>query len=183
MTIVILSIILAGLGQYTEEWLRYDRFKILEGEIWRLLSAHFLHLTWNHLFMNLGGLLFIFFFFGKLLGVFEWLFVILSSSFAISLTLLITNPDLVWYVGLSGVLHALFIVGGLADIKVRPKEAYLFLSFIITKLLYEQFFGALPGSEEAAGGPVLVDAHFYGAIWGGLGYLLIVFRLKNKTQI
>lgn len=152
----------------------------MEGELWRLLSAHIMHLTWNHLFMNLAGLLFIFFFFGNLLTQKQWLGIMTFSALFISLILLWTQPELRWYVGLSGVLHGLFIAGGMADIKVRPKEAILFLAFIIGKLTYEQLMGPLPGSEESAGGPVLVDAHFYGAIAGLISMLIL--RAKKLAQ-
>ncbi|MDH5218383.1 MAG: rhombosortase [Gammaproteobacteria bacterium] len=171
--IVVIAIFNTGFQNTTETWLRYDRVNILEGELWRIFSAHMMHLTWNHLFMNLAGLLFIFFFFGNLLTQKQWLGIMIFSAIFISLILLWTQPELRWYVGLSGVLHGLFIAGGIADIKVRPKEAFLFLAFIIGKLAYEQLMGPLPGSEESAGGPVLVDAHFYGAI-AGLIFMLIL---------
>ena len=181
-SILFIAIVNTGLQDHVDVWLRYDRVNILEGEIWRVVTAHILHLTWNHLFMNLAGLLFIFFFFGNLLSQKHWLGIMLFSACFISLVLLVTQPELRWYVGLSGVLHGLFFAGGIADIKVRPKEAYIFLAFITIKLAYEQFFGALPGSEESAGGPVLVDAHFYGAI-SGLIYMLILLQVgKNKTR-
>lgn len=181
-TILVIALLNTSFQETLETWLRYDRVTILEGEIWRVLTAHTLHLTWNHLFMNLAGLIFIFFFFGNLLTQKQWLVLMLFSACFISLILLWSQPDLRWYVGLSGVLHGLFIAGGIADIKVRPKEAYIFLSFIVGKLAYEQMMGPLPGSEESAGGPVLVDAHFYGAISGLLFMLPLLTRKKREKE-
>lgn len=179
--ILVIAVVNTGFQNTTETWLRYDRVTILEGELWRILSAHIMHLTWNHLFMNVAGLLFIFFFFGNLLTQKQWLGIMVFSALFISLVLLWTQPELRWYVGLSGVLHGLFIAGGIADIKVRPKEAFLFLAFIIGKLIYEQLMGPLPGSEESAGGPVLVDAHFYGAI-AGLIFMFILKMIKAAQK-
>lgn len=180
--ILVIAIINTSFQNTTETWLRYDRVNILEGELWRIFSAHLMHLTWNHLFMNLAGLLFIFFFFGNLLTQKQWLGIMAFSALFISLILLWTQPELRWYVGLSGVLHGLFIAGGIADIKIRPKEAFLFLAFIIGKLTYEQLMGPLPGSEESAGGPVLVDAHFYGAIAGLIFMLMLKARKLAQNE-
>ena len=35
-------------------------------------------------------------------------------------------------------------------------------------MIWEQVYGPAPGSEEMAGGNVIVNAHMYGAIAGGL---------------
>ncbi len=161
-----------------QELLIYDRPLIFEGQLWRIITAHLCHLGWSHLLMNLLGLIMVMLFFGNYLSHWIWLLILFIGMIGTSLLLLIFNPELVWYVGLSGVLHTLFIAGGIADIQHRPKEAYIFLLLIIAKLYWEQRYGPLPGSEATAGGNVIVDAHFYGAIFGLSIIPISYFRKK-----
>lgn len=166
----------------TAQLLPYDRELISQGQWWRVLSGHLMHLTWGHLWMNIAGLAFIVFFFGNLLNIRHWLILMVTSGLFISVVLMLTQAELYRYVGLSGVLHGLFVAGGIADIRIRPKEAWIFLAFITGKLAYEQIVGPLPGSEESAGGPVLVDAHFYGAIAGVL-YMMGLYALQRLKPV
>ena len=181
---LILAITIIALGfadTSIQNTLRYDRPAILSYELWRIITAHLVHLGWSHLLMNLAGLVMVFFFFGTFLKSIQWFFVFFISALGTSILLLQLNPQLIWYVGLSGVLHGFFIAGGIADIKVNPKEAYVFLTLIIGKLMWEQLYGPLPGSEATAGGYVIVDAHFFGAIWGALA--LVIISLTSKRLV
>lgn len=175
---ICISIALAG--EPVAEALRYDANAIHNGEIWRLVTAHFVHLGWSHLWLNMGGLLLVFVFFAQCISIRYWLLCLALSSLGISLLIYFFNPEIIWYVGLSGVLHALFVLGGIADIQYRKWEGIGFTLLILAKVSYEQIAGPLPGSEETAGGPVLVDAHFYGAI---IGLLLSVplMMIKNRN--
>jgi len=164
---ILLASIVLAIGSFSTELsdlLRYDRNLIIEGEIWRIITGHFTHLTWSHLLMNLAGFALVFGFFGNLISNGHWATFTFFSSIFISVILYLTSPELIWYVGLSGVLHGLLVLGGLYDFKVRRWESILFLSIIFIKLLWEQLYGALPGSEETAGGPVLVDMVWWGKI-------------------
>jgi rhomboid family GlyGly-CTERM serine protease len=147
-------------------WLRYEREAILAGQLWRLLTGHLVHLGWPHLFMNGVGLLVIGGLFGQVLRVRDWLLTCLTGALAISLGLLLLNPEIVWYVGLSGVLHGLIVTGAILQIRDGHKVEVLLLAAVIVKLLWEQFQGPLPGVETLVAGPVVVAAHLYGAVAG-----------------
>lgn len=166
--LLLICLVLAFASQPMSDLLRYDSQALRDGEIWRLLTPHFVHLGWSHFAMNMFGLFLVFFFFASCLSWQYWLSTFTISALSISGLIFFLNPEIQWYVGMSGVLHALFIVGGLADIVVRKWEGITFTALVIAKVIYEQTFGPLPGSEEAAGGKVLTDAHFYGAIIGGV---------------
>lgn len=184
MTLILTMTCLVFFQQSLEELLRYDRTAILSGEIWRLVTAHFLHLGWSHLLLNLAGFALLLAFFGGLLPARHWIICILLCSIGTSICLVIWTPDVEWYVGFSGVLHSLFIIGGMLDVKVRKWEGIAFLVLIIGKLSWEQIAGPLPGSEQAAGGPVLVDAHFFGAICGFIcGAVLIGLQKKTREVV
>lgn len=162
--------------------LQYERPAILDGQIWRLWTAHVVHLGWSHYLLNAAGLWLVWVLFRHTASTAVWCWHFLFAGFAIGLGLLWLNPDLVWYVGLSGVLHALFIAGLAADMREHTALGTLVLLAFAAKLLLEQTYGPLPGSEQSAGGPVVVDAHLYGAIAGCISYGIHYGFKKIKTN-
>ena len=167
--------VIAVFGSALGPWLRYDRQAILDGEWWRLISCHFVHLNWSHLGMNMAGFLLIWILFGRLLKTWEWLLVLLPACLMVALGLLAFDRNLLWYVGFSGVLHSIVVVACLFDLRNAHLDGKLILLAICIKLIYEQKFGPLPGSETTAGGKVVVDAHLYGAIAGVVLVPVIVY--------
>lgn len=149
------------------EVLRFDRQLIQQGEVWRLLSAHFTHAGNSHLAMNLAGVLIVMLFFSSYAGVYYWILAIVFISLLTSLGLWV-DQQLFWYVGFSGVLHGLFVLGGYHEYQRYKLSGVLLLLVIVLKLLWEQLVGALPGSASLAEGKVAVNAHLYGALAGGL---------------
>jgi rhomboid family GlyGly-CTERM serine protease len=170
--LAILILLLGWIGAPATEWLRYQRDAVQSGQLWRLLTGNLVHLGWSHIFLNLGGLVLVWILFQRHFTGMQWLVLLFSSSLGVCLGLLLFDPNLVWYVGLSGTLHGLFIAGSLADIRTGEKSGYILLIAIAGKLLWEQLHGPLPGTAEAAGGNVVVDAHLYGALAGFSGLLL-----------
>lgn len=155
------------------DWLRYDRTAIQQGEVWRLITGNLVHLGWEHLLMNLAGLILIGLLYVHTLQTIQWLVVILISSLGVSAGLYLTNPQLDWYVGQSGMLHGLFVAGLIINLRQGMRLEWLLLLGLALKLVWEQTHGALPGSAELAGGAVIVDAHLYGALCGlALGLVL-----------
>ena len=148
--------------------LRFDRAAIDSGQWWLLLTGNFVHLGTSHLLMNIAGLGLVAALVWRRFAAMDWLILIVGSSVIVGVGLWWRNPELFWYVGFSGTLHGLIIAGTLADLRVWPKSALVLLVAVIGKLAWEQFGGALPGSESVAGGNVIVDAHLYGAIGGAL---------------
>ena len=163
------------------ELLQFQRGGILNGQLWRLLSGHFVHLGWPHALLNLVAL-------GLILAAFTdvaagprgaWL--VLGSVIAIDLGLLVLQPHIEWYVGLSGVLHGL--IAGAAVLTRRRWEGRILLALLVVKLGWEQRFGALPSTAEIAGGPVIVDAHLYGAIGGLITALMLLMHQRRHQAL
>jgi rhomboid family GlyGly-CTERM serine protease len=184
LSLALLSLATMIGGRGLGEWLRYDRTGILHGEIWRLASGHIVHLGWQHLALNLAGLALVWMLYGRVYSLAQWLFILASSMLGVSLGLLLFLPAIHWYVGLSGVLHGLFVAGALASLLAGFRAELLLLGLLAVKLVWEHFQGALPGSESLAGGTVLIEAHLYGAITGVLAaaILLIYRRRSGKPQ-
>ena len=155
---------------WVENW-RFDRSLVEQGQVWLLLSGHLVHLNWAHWALNMAGLAIVAFFFSSHAGFKQWLFVILVSATVINVGLWWWMPEIRTYVGLSGVLHGLFLYGALREIRFYPVSGYVLTVVLIAKLVWEFFNGALPGSEDMTGGRVLTEAHLLGAIGGVLVWL------------
>ena len=168
---------LAGLG----EALRFDRVSIDAGHWWLLLSCNFVHLGISHLLLNLAGLALIYFLLWSNYDNSGWIFITLVSSLGVGLGLYLWNPELRWYVGFSGTLHGLIIAGAIADLKRYPVSGAILLALVIGKLIWEQLYGAMPGSAEIAGGNVVVNSHLYGAICGAF-CALVLLPLKTRAS-
>ncbi|MEQ6342056.1 MAG: rhombosortase [Gammaproteobacteria bacterium] len=170
-----MALIAAAGGAHADEWLRYERSYILNGEIWRLFTAHFVHLGWSHLLMNLAALALIWMLFGRMLRLSAWMAVSLASMLGVSLGLLFFSPSIGWYVGLSGMLHGLFAAGVMASLRAGNRLEIILLLLLLGKLVWEQIYGPLPGTAEFAGGAVVTDAHLYGAVSGFMVVLVYMF--------
>lgn len=182
LTLALACLLLAVAGDAGREWLRYER-ALLPAEPWRLLTAHLVHLGWSHLILNLAGLALIWALVGEHLDPRRWLLVFAISAFAVSGGLWLFDPALRWYVGLSGVLHGLLVAGAVAGIGRRSREMLVLLGLVSVKLAWEQWSGPLPGSEASAGGPVVVDAHLFGALAGlAIGINLQLFSARSPDR-
>ncbi len=169
-----LAVVAALAGESGNLWLRYQADAIWSGEIWRLVTAHLAHLGWSHTFMNMAGLALVWWLVGALLRTRDWLLVYFVCSLAISCGLLFRDTQLMWYVGLSGILHGMLAAGAWAAIRRGQHDGLALLLVLVLKLVWEQWQGALPGSAELAGGAVVVNAHLYGAIAGLISGMLLL---------
>ncbi|GMR17126.1 MAG: hypothetical protein BMS9Abin32_184 [Gammaproteobacteria bacterium] len=160
-------------GPAWQQALRFDRDGIAGGQFWRLLSGHFVHLGWPHAAMNIAGLMLLWLLLRKCFRSWQWCAVGLISMAAIDLGFWVLQPQLLWYVGLSGLLHGLLAAGALHGMRHATPGSWYLLVLLLAKLGYEQVAGPLPGSVTSAGGPVAVDAHLYGAVGGAVAALAL----------
>lgn len=163
-----------------DSW-RFNRSLVEQGDVWLLFSGHIVHLNWSHWLLNMAGLSIVAFFFSGHASVKQWLLVILVSAGVISVGIWWWLTDIRFYVGLSGVLHGLFLYGALREIRFYPASGYVLVTVLIGKLLWEFFNGPLPGSEDMAGGRVLTEAHLLGAI-GGISVWFVEWFVQLKTH-
>lgn len=167
LTLVLLSL----LGEGGRLALRYQRDAVLQGEYWRLITGHLVHGTPLHLMLNVAGLGLIAALFSHDYSWRAWLLIALFSMAAIDVAFVFWEPQLLWYVGLSGVLHGALAAGAVAWWRNESRLLALVLSAIFAgKLAWEQWQGALPLSGDL---PVVVDAHLYGALGGVLAGALL----------
>lgn len=157
--------------------LRYERAAVLAGEFWRLVTGHLVHSSAAHLLLNLAGLGLVAGLFPKDYSLGQWLLIAVASLLCIDLGFVFYEPQLHWYVGLSGLLHGFLAAGAVAWWRHETRLLALLLSVIfVAKLVWEQVHGSLPFSGDME---VIVDAHLYGAIGGTLAALWIWCRLQD----
>jgi len=178
----LLLIILCFALQFLQINAAFDRSLIEQGEAWRLLSGHFIHLNWSHFGLNMAGVLMVAVFFANYQSSTYWLRAIVFIALLCSAGLML-DMQLNRYVGFSGVLHGLFIIGAWFEMRRYKLSGVVLLVLIVAKLIWEQVFGAMPGSEEMTGGRVAVNAHLYGAVAGGV-YLMIAGKFfTGRTKV
>ncbi|MGI9257477.1 MAG: rhombosortase [Gammaproteobacteria bacterium] len=159
---------------------RYDRAAIAGGEIWRLVTGHLVHLSWGHTWLNLVALLLMTVLLDDLMDARDWVVAFVLAATAIDVGLFFLEPEVSWYVGLSGSLHGVMVVGAIAMLRENATMAVILLLGIICKLAWEQLLGPIPFSESTSGGAVLVDAHLFGAIGGLLASVLLALRRSRN---
>ena len=177
------SVVIAAMGENAAEWLRYDRVWIGQGEFWRLASGHFTHLSWSHLALNGAGLLLVWFLVGSNWSLSAWISIIAITVAVMDIAFWNLNPELYWYVGISGLLHGLLAAGIVARYPDFDAETIVLLLLMLAKICWEQFAGPVPGSEITSGGPVVVDAHLYGAAGGAIAAVMARIRVKRQAPI
>lgn len=179
LTIIALSILMAIAEPLSSEWFAYKVNDIAEGQWWRLLSGHFLHTNSYHLLLNLLGVALLWALHGHYTKTAKYLGIFLFLCFCTSVSLYMFAPQLKWYVGLSGVLHGLFVVGAYFDIKHHFKTGWVMLAGITVKVLNEQMYGASGEVAKLIDANVAIDAHLFGSLSG----LLIILILLIKHQL
>ncbi|MGB6306650.1 MAG: rhombosortase [Steroidobacteraceae bacterium] len=150
-----------GLGDSVSQLLRYDRSAIAAGGWWRLLTAHIVHLDVHHLVLNEMGIVLVWSLFAQDYDAVEWCAIVLGGALAISSGLWWLSPQVSWYVGASGVLHAVMAAGAAKHLVDHAWDRWILIVGLAAKLAWEQWF--------AAPAPlIVVDAHLYGACCGFL---------------
>ncbi|WDE01049.1 rhombosortase [Thalassomonas actiniarum] len=165
------------------ETLVYHRSAISQGELWRLLSGHFFHTNGYHLLLNLGAIALLFGLHGRYYRFSSYLILFLLSALGTSIGIYYFAPELRQYVGLSGVLHGVFIWGALMDIKHQDKTGYLLLLGVCLKVAHEQLYGASEDVINLIDANVAIDAHLWGTISGFIFGLYCWFIKSSDTEI
>lgn len=153
----------------------FDRSAIEAGEIWRLVTGHFVHgdvdhATWNICALILIGLM------TESFGRLRTLAAVLTGIFAVDAGLWWWMTDIQRYCGLSGMLNALLVVA-LAEGWQRDRHWL----FVATAALY---FAKLV-SEAVSGHALFVQTTWpslpLAHVWGCLGGLIVVWTIRGST--
>ncbi len=176
--IVFCSVALQFFDAAVGDAFRYERSALLSGEVWRVLTGHLDHLSWEHLGLNAIFLLLVLLLFDRLFRAWKLPLAWVLISLQISLMMLVFSPALQWYVGLSGSLYGLLLVGLCLDIRYLLALRVCVIAVLIIKIVFEQLEMNVSAVSEFIGGPVAVDSHMFGLI-AGANYVLVYLGLKR----
>ena len=187
--ILVLALVLVVLGlahEWVNPWLNYDRAAVLDGQIWRLVTAHLVHLNAWHMAMNLTGLLLCWFFFTDLFTRrLLWLWLGVSAP-VVGAAFVGLDPELTRYVGLSGLLHGLLVLLLVLGWRGNPVLHTVVLAVVAGRLFWEQRPDYDTEYLQAfIDGSVYVNAHLYGALTGlALAAAVLIQRyLRRRATI
>ncbi|UTW46521.1 rhombosortase [bacterium SCSIO 12696] len=159
-----------------QQMLSLNRVSVGNGEWWRLISGHFIHINWTHLAFN-GAVVILFQ--GLYRGFFSWkhwLILVPLLCVGVSAGILWLTP-LKWYMGFSGVLTGLLVAAAILQWRQMPLINGVILVAIGIKVFMEQLAGKEVIVSTISHVPTAVDAHLYGALSGlVLGVIGIVLR-------
>ena len=174
--VLAVSIVVASLlgGFSAANPLVWQREALGEGEYWRLLSAHLVHLSPWHLLTNLLGLWLVTELLCETFTVAQWISLLFASALGVSLLLLLLQADLQWYAGLSGVLHGLWSGGAACRWVVERKKIFLLA-------LLALFARLMMGRQISDEFLVIAEAHWYGAFSGLLW--LVLTRMYERHPV
>lgn len=175
--------ILQALPEQGREMLIYERDALMAGELWRMLTCNYIHLGWNHWQLNMAGFILIGWLFADEAPLSAWVGVLLICCLASSLGMFWLTPDADRVVGMSGVLHGLFVFGAMSWIQHGFRAGWVLLLGVGAKLIWEQTRGAVPLTEAFVGGAVITDAHLWGALGGMFAALIRLVWQRFRTSL
>lgn len=179
LALMLLIFLLQCGGEPVAAALRFDRVAIQDGQWWRLLTCNFVHLGWYHLLLNELGVLVFVLLCPEPLSVPVWLRRLLLIGLGMSLGLYFFAPRLSTYVGLSGIMHGLFLLGLGRLVLQKDLIAAACLLYLLGKLGWELWAGAPVSDEIAIGGRVAVESH----LWGALAALVYGLAFQAFTRL
>lgn len=147
-----------------------ERQAVFSGEIYRLFTAHLIHLSRIHTILNILGLALVTAALWSVLTGPMLLRSVLWSGAAISLGWVLLQPPGQTYVGFSGITHGIYAYGALHLLRRGPRWLGITVLVLLSvKLGHELFIGSVPGAEAEIGGRVALLAHALGTFGGALG--------------
>lgn len=169
LIVIALMAVLGVLQPWSSEWLQFDRARIDQGELWRLLTTNWVHLSTNHLIGNILGMALFAYIAGPYLNNRLGVALLFWCMLFVGVGLYIYAGYLQRYVGMSGALHGFLLVAPFVSAFYSRRMAWVFFVVIVTKTLWEQTAWyddmALVGY---IGGRVETNSHLMGTVAGML---------------
>jgi rhomboid family GlyGly-CTERM serine protease len=159
--LILLMALLQAIGP---EYFRYERDWTSTGEIWRLVTAHWVHVGWLHLLLNGLGLVICVSLTKPGWSIRRWLTVSITMAIGISIMLTLFNPEVRDYAGYSGVLYGLYVLAAISLFSGDRLIAGLIIAAIVIKVFMEQFKFYDFNTGNIIGARVVIDAHLYGLL-------------------
>jgi len=176
--LMILAVVLLVLAEpVSGEWLRFDRMAVDGGQWWRLLTASWVHLSWQHALGNIAGVALFAYIAGPSLNSGRGLLLLCWCVAFVGCGLYLFAPDLYRYAGLSGALHGLLLVAPFVSHYYGRRIAWLFFVVIVAKVIWEQtpWYNDM-ALADVIGGRVETRSHLLGTLAGVFFLLQLYWR-------
>jgi rhomboid family GlyGly-CTERM serine protease len=166
--------------------LEYRR-ALLPEQPWRLLTGQLVHLNGAHALANVLALVLLGRMFAGRLAAGRQAVALTAGLAAVGIGLWLAYPQVAWYRGLSGALHALF-VAGFGWLLLRGETprlrllAALMLALVVAKLLAESAFTTPVAKAAWLGATVVPPAHALGALAGSVVALAWAVQDRRRQQ-
>jgi rhomboid family GlyGly-CTERM serine protease len=175
--LVMVAIALYLLFGPAPERLVFDRSAILQGEIWRVITGHWVHSDLEHAAWDIT----VFIMLGYLLvssGQPQLYRCLLASMVIVSMYILLFMPGLELYCGLSGILNTMLVVV-LRDIWLRYRHPVipLIAAASLVKILVESGLGKAIFTDTAW--QSVPEVHLVGFV---VGIIFVVFDTNIKSN-
>lgn len=182
MALVIVSGLLEAGGASVNEALRYDRAAVADGQWWRLLTANLVHLSAWHWLLNASSLVLLVLLCPERPRPVEGLVRVLLIGVGITVWLHVFVAGVVGYVGLSGLVYGLFVLGFGRQIAAGDRFAIVCLGFVVIRIAWECRYGVPDAEVRLIGGQVIAESHLAGAAAATLyGLATGAFRPPSKA--
>jgi len=170
-------------GDDLAEILEFDRYKIADGQVWRLITGNFVHFGWYHTSINIMGTALVAYGLFTQSRLWVWAGIVFLLPLFDGLGLYLLSADTGVYRGYSGVVYGLASFGLVMSLHKMPWLYGAVLLALWGKIVHQQ----LPTTDlnylmEQIGVGVSADAHLWGA---GSGVILgCIYRvLDHKKQV
>lgn len=168
------------------EWGMYRHDAVLRGQVWRLVTAMWVHLNMLHWLANslaAAGLIMLT---ASGIAVRRIALALLACGLLVTLALL-RVPEITWYAGLSGALHGLALWAGITLATGDTSRLQRFIGValcvgVALKLWLEQSWLSPVAYDTAWGFGVVRLAHGMGAFSGGLWWVFEQWRSTRRHR-
>lgn len=161
--------------------LHFERDLLLNGELWRGVTSHFLHTNINHFLLNISTVILLWALHGHYYTIVNYSVLFLVCAVTTTFGVYVYSPEITSYVGLSGVLHGVFIWGAFKDIQYKDKTGYVLLIGVVAKVIHEQLFGSSDDIATLISANVAIDAHLWGMIGGIFVAVVTLLTVPKKA--
>jgi len=178
LPLVVLSVLFQFLQETDILSFSYNRFTFLSNISYQVITPNLLHLNWRHWLLNILNLFALIFIFDKAWNYLTFFILFGVSSMGVILSLYLFSPNVVSYVGMSGVIYSLAVYSSFDNFKSQKLLSSILLFFIFLKLFFNSWITHIFRMDLLLNDMhVITDAHRYGAIIG-----FSFFFLKNKIS-
>jgi len=151
--------------------LRYDRMAVEQGQWWRLLSGNFVHLGFWHWLLNVISLILLAILCRESISLRVWGLRIGLLAAGVGLGLHFCSPGLTTFVGLSGMIYGMFLLGLGPAALDGDRVAWGCVVILFARVGWELVVGVPASEEDLVGGAVIPMSHVYGMVsalvcWG-----------------